>query len=434
MESGQNRKNILHISRPDSKGSGVGSFRIHRELLKNGFNSKLLVIFNEDKETEVYSVYSKFEWGILKIRNKLVSQLKKRFHPFIKSNKRDSNYSGSSFDEKVKIFDTQQILKIIKVKPDIIFLYFINGFLNAKNIFELYKMTNAKIYWYLMDMAALTGGCHFAWDCEGYINNCGKCPALYSDNPYDLSYSNMNFKRENLKETNLSLIIGADWLIGKAQRSSLFRNAEIKKIMLSIEPTVFYPGNKKKARETLGLPLEKKIVFFGAQSLHEKRKGIKYILESFIILERLIRTTDIKDKLFVIYAGYNDNYIDSINFSNKHLGQLSLKDELPLAYQASDIFVSSSIQDTGPYMICEAIMSGVPVVSFNMGLANELVINGETGYKAKIMDSNDLALGLFKILSLDADGYFQMSKNCINLGARLLLPEIQLSKFKELIV
>jgi glycosyltransferase involved in cell wall biosynthesis len=431
--SGHNRKNILHISRPDSKGSGAGAFRIHRSLLKNGYNSKLLVIYNEDIEPEVYSIYSKFHWRILTFRGKIVSQLKKRFHLNSKPLNRDSKYSGSSFDEKVKIFSTQEILKIVKVKPDIIFLYFINGFLNTQNISELYKITNAKIYWYLMDMAALTGGCHFAWDCRGYINKCGICPALYSDNSFDLSYQNLNFKKENLKEIPISLIIGSDWLIEKAQKSSLFRNVEIKKIMLSIDPTVFHPGNKDKVRETLNLPLDKKIIFFGAQSLHEERKGIKYILESLKILEKLISNSDIQNNLFIIYAGYNDNYIESLNFMNKSLGRLDLTNELPKAYQASDIFVSSSIQDTGPYMICEAIMSGIPVVSFDMGLAKELVITGKTGYKAKISDPNDLALGLLKILSLSPEEYYQMSKNCLHLGLELLSPDIQLSKFKEIL-
>lgn len=433
MESGQNKKIILHISRPDSKGSGVGPFRIHRELLKNGYNSKLLVIYNEDIEPEVYSIYNKFEWKILTVRSKIVSQLKKRFHLNTKSLKRDSKYSGSSFEEKVRIFSTKKILNKIKVKPDIIFLYFINGFLNTQNIRELYKITNSRIYWYLMDMAALTGGCHFAWDCQRYINNCGKCPALYSDNSFDLSYCNMNFKRENLKETAISLIIGSDWLIEKAQKSSLYRNSEIKKIMLSIDPTVFHPGNKDKVREALGLPLEKKIIFFGAQSLHEERKGIKYILESLTILNKLISNSDIQDNIYIIYAGYNDNYVESLNFMNKSLGRLDLINELPKAYQASDVFVSSSIQDTGPYMICEAIMTGLPVVTFDMGLAKELVITGKTGYKAIISDPNDLALGLFKILSLSPEEYYQMSENCQHLGHQLLLPEIQLSKFIEII-
>ncbi len=30
---------------------------------------------------------------------------------------------------------------------------------------------------YMMDMAPMTGGCHYAWDCEKYKMKCGGCPA-----------------------------------------------------------------------------------------------------------------------------------------------------------------------------------------------------------------------------------------------------------------
>jgi glycosyltransferase involved in cell wall biosynthesis len=45
-------------------------------------------------------------------------------------------------------------------------------------------------------------------------------------------------------------------------------------------------------------------------------------------------------------------------------------------------------------MINESIMCGTPVVSFRMGVAEDLIINGETGYIVKLKNIRDLANGI----------------------------------------
>jgi glycosyltransferase involved in cell wall biosynthesis len=84
-------------------------------------------------------------------------------------------------------------------------------------------------------------------------------------------------------------------------------------------------------------------------------------------------------------------------------------------------------------MINEAIMCGTPVVSFDMGVAPDLVHTGKTGYRAKLRDSQDLATGITEILTLSEDAYNRMSYNCRELGLKLCHPKVQVESFERLI-
>jgi glycosyltransferase involved in cell wall biosynthesis len=83
-------------------------------------------------------------------------------------------------------------------------------------------------------------------------------------------------------------------------------------------------------------------------------------------------------------------------------------------------------------MINQAIMCGIPSVTYNMGVAMDLVINGSTGYRAKLMDTDDLALGITTLLKLDKTTYELYSKNCRQLALNSFTPEVQIEKFEKL--
>jgi glycosyltransferase involved in cell wall biosynthesis len=114
------------------------------------------------------------------------------------------------------------------------------------------------------------------------------------------------------------------------------------------------------------------------------------------------------------------------------MGFLKNNEELASAYQASDIFLCPSIEDSGPMMINQSIMCGVPVVSFELGVSLDLVLTGETGYRAKLRDSNDMAEGIFYFLRLADDDYLRVSKNCRDLAMKLYSPEVQILALEKL--
>ena len=97
----------------------------------------------------------------------------------------------------------------------------------------------------------------------------------------------------------------------------------------------------------------------------------------------------------------------------KHINYIKDYRLLALLYQATDVFVNSSIEDSGPMMVSEALACGTPVVGFDMGVVNNMVITGYNGYKAKLKDSGDLSQGIKEILELSKDEYKQYSLNAL---------------------
>ncbi|HEY5124202.1 MAG TPA: glycosyltransferase [Ignavibacteria bacterium] len=77
---------------------------------------------------------------------------------------------------------------------------------------------------------------------------------------------------------------------------------------------------------------------------------------------------------------------DSLPFEYLYLGYVDNTFGIASAFQAADVFVCPSIEDSGPIMINQSIMCGTPVVVFEMGVATDLVETGITGFRAKNKD------------------------------------------------
>ena len=54
--------------------------------------------------------------------------------------------------------------------------------------------------------------------------------------------------------------------------------------MLAVDPEIFKPVHSRIAREKLGIPFDKRIIFFGSQGSKIKRKGMIYLFEALKIL------------------------------------------------------------------------------------------------------------------------------------------------------
>jgi glycosyltransferase involved in cell wall biosynthesis len=149
----------------------------------------------------------------------------------------------------------------------------------------------------MYDMAPFTGGCHYAWDCVRYQKECGCCPGLYSSDEYDASYKNLMFKKQYISKTEIEIISASEWQHRQARSSSLFGEKKIHKILLSVDPLIFNFGKKHETRIKLGLPQDKKIIFFGSVYMGHRRKGMKYLLDSLKIIKEKSAGTSIENKI-----------------------------------------------------------------------------------------------------------------------------------------
>jgi glycosyltransferase involved in cell wall biosynthesis len=425
-------KNILHIVSQDTGGAGEAVTRIHKALLQKNILSKLLL--KQRSNTDKHSIAFQYptldnETLAQKIIRWAKKFLRKPFKKKIIRTKPVFKYYFYNYDEKENYISAKDILKQIDFKPDVIIVYWISYFCNMKTIYELYKLTNAKIVFMPMDMSIFTGGCHYAWQCKGYEIDCNNCPAL--PNHTIQAKENLEEKIRYIHQIpNFVSIACTEHIEKQMQKSALLGKNPIYKVFLTPDRQIFRPIDQQIAREIFSLPKDKKLILFGAQELTDERKGFNYLKKA---LEILKKEQNFEQNLEIILAGVSQTEDLSLPFKHHFIEKIKDNRLLALLYNVVDVFVCASVEDSGPMMINESICCGVPVLAFEMGVAWDLVISEKTGYRAKLCDEVDLAKGLVFVLSQSKEEMQLMKNNCLQMANEKLNLQIEIQKIIECI-
>jgi len=420
-------KNILNLAITDEGGAGKASLYLNEMLLKAGHNSVLIVKKSREKNKNVIVLSNPIDSKNLNFGQKVINRVRKVVQTDL-SKQFDQKYNFLNINETKVYVSAEDILRRITFKPEVIIFHWVSKFVNTKTISKLGKMTDAKLFWLMMDNAPLTGGCHYPFDCLGYQSDCSNCPAILKKSMKVLAKNNLEFKRHHLPE-HISLIAASEFDQNRAISSSLFKNKKIYKFLLPVDQNKYVVGDNTKARNSFRITKNKKVIFYGSKSNNNPRKGLRYFLDAISILERNIEQKGInyQDYLILIAGESKKDIFSHIRIPIVFTGYLT-ENKLIEAYQASNVFLNTSVQDSGPLMINQSIMCGTPVVSFKMGVALDLVITGYTGYLAILGDAEDLANGIDYILELDDQEYNKIITNCRNIGLKLCHPQQQAAK------
>ncbi len=387
--------NILLFSSYDlSGGAARAAYRMHDTFRRNGHTSEMFVRQKQSRDPHVHPAapplfprnwFLDLQRPMTWLRRGRLPQLGTKFNvdrPAPISKKRLFQFSPGAFD--------------------VLCLAWISDFLSVKMIRALYEHYRCPLLWILMDQEPVTGGCHYSQGCAGFQKRCGFCPQLESRREDDRSRIVWLRKKAHLSDLPIVFIAPTSWLARRIQESSLFSGHDVRIIPLAIDAHIFHPLAKDQARRALGLPSQKKIIFFGAFSLAEPRKGMSHLTKAFQDLAGLVGEHKldftVQDILLVIGGQSGPSFFKALPFGYQHLGYIRDDKILALAYQAADVFVSPSLEDAGPLMIPEAMMCGTPVVAFPTGGAPDLVRTMENGYLAADRDSFDLAKGMLAML------------------------------------
>lgn len=286
--------------------------------------------------------------------------------------------------------------------PEYILIYWSANFLNSKTVKKLYDLTGAKIVYFFIDEAPMTGGCHFPVDCKEYLNKCENCVALKHGKKY--SEYQLRQKKRNLKNIP-KIIVGTPYDLKLAKKTELFADAE--EYPMIINPSV-QEINKDEIRKKLKFDYNRFYILIGANRVTDVRKGVKYALDG------IIKCAKGRKNITLLMVGYNDLVMSNLNIENveiKELGFLSL-DDLLNYLSASDCFISTPLADSGPVMVNYSIALGTPVISFPIGIAETLVIHKKTGYIATYKNSDDICDGINYLASLTDNEKERMNANC----------------------
>ncbi|MDE6855705.1 MAG: glycosyl transferase family 1, partial [Muribaculaceae bacterium] len=160
-------KKVIFLSRSDLRGgAAIVTYRLMMAMRDLGVDARMLVC--EKLSDSPYVDYCAPKWKIQ------YSFLKERLEVFAKN----------GFD-RATLFKVDPATEGLPVwrhpwvkDADAILLGWVNqGMVSLKGVERLSEMGKPMV-WTMHDMWNMTGICHHAGDCKGYLNECGDCPFL----------------------------------------------------------------------------------------------------------------------------------------------------------------------------------------------------------------------------------------------------------------
>ncbi|MFD2905906.1 glycosyltransferase [Sphingobacterium anhuiense] len=409
-------KNILLISTGDSGGAYEAMYKLSQILIASGQYVKMLVKHKTKDDSFIVPYrYPENVWHSLdRVFNKIGKHLNFK-HDKFSTAATDPKYSFISLNESEVNLDCVEVLKQIEFEPDFIFTGMTNNFCNSTDYYNLVRATGAQLYNVTVDMNHFTGGCHFAWDCMGYITGCDtQCPAIIDKQFADQAQKNFEVKFKNAKAGNFKILSGSGHTLNQARLSKIYKNqSEIENINSLIDTELLNPKNREHSKFIFDFDPDKFYILTGAQNMNDPRKGFCYLLESLQILSQTL-PFEIKERIvIVVVAKKKTSDFDKIDFEKVYLDYIKDYRLLAQLYKSVDLFVNTSVEDSGPMMVSEALACGTPVVGFDTGILINMIENGNNGYKVEVKDSDGLAQAIKTIVSLSEAEYQRMSQNAV---------------------
>ena len=357
-EAGQRLRVLLVAVKDLAGGAHRSAFRLHQALRADGVESIMAVREKASSDPNVHQV-SAAEMGWPKKGRGFLDRL-----PVSCLVNRDEPISlGLQSMHLDRVID--------RLEPDVVHLHWVNGGMVG---IAAAGVATRPVVWTLHDMWAFTGGCHYAGDCTEFRASCSSCPKV---KPWPVARAVPHWVHARKSRLwggrRLNAIAPSQWMATAAQKSSLFANADVRKIRYCFDPAVFRPDGREAARRRLGLPPETRCVLFVNAS--QPRKGAAMIGQ---IMEEMSQMPAWKDSEFLFAGGLPSG----VQGDEPRVRLLpATHDEAVMAgyFAAADLFVMPSLEDNLPNVIIESLACGTPVAAFAVGGIPEMITERENG-------------------------------------------------------
>jgi len=364
----------LLINASDTGGSATASRRIHEGLRQIGVDSQMLVQEKSADDPTIHGPESTVgrAWSLARPH---VDMLPLRLYG------RTDGFAVNWLPERMN-------RRIDRLDPDVVHLNWVwRGALSVRSIGQI----DRPVVWRLPDMAALTGGCHYADGCDRFENRCGSCPKLDSTRDADLSRLTWHRKRRAWESLDLTVVAPSEWLAEQARRSSLLGDRRVEVIPNGLDVETYRPRDPALGRELFDLPEDKRLVLFGAvDPMGDGRKGADLLQKALGSLSE----DPPEDVELVVFGASRPADPPDFGFPTHYAGFLHDDQSLALLYSAADAMVVSSRYEGFGQTVFEALACGTPVVAFDATGPKDQVEHRETGWLAEPYDPEDLARGI----------------------------------------
>lgn len=309
--------------------------------------------------------------------------------------------SKSSTLRSPNLLPSGWLKRINNIPSDLVHLHWINdAMLSIGDIGRI----NKPIVWTLHDMWAFCGAEHYTEDFrwrDGYTRN--NRPSL--DRGIDLNRWVWQRKRKTWSRP-IHIVTPSAWLAGCVKKSALMRDWPVSVVPNPIDTGIWFPVEKRMARQLLQLPLDVPLLLFGAMGgTNDPRKGFDLLYQA---LQNLLG--QIHGLQLVVFGQGPPRDIPDFGFPVHYLGHLHDDLTLRVVYCAADALVIPSRLEVFGQTASEANACGTPAIGFNNSGVSAIISHLQNGYLARAFEAEDLAQGIQWVLS-DSQRYKDLCDN-----------------------
>ncbi|MBY7796585.1 glycosyltransferase [Vibrio fluvialis] len=370
---------ILHISHSDTIGGAArAAYRLHKAQLASGFDSEMMVRVKKTDDWTVLGPSSKKSKAFSLIRPTIGQQLNK-LQRSENSNFHSGNWLPSNWSSRINRCDA-----------DVVHLHWVAG--ETMSIYDIGRIKKP-IVWTLHDMWPFCGMEHVTshdlsarWRQPYTAANRG----LY-DKGIDLDRFTWTRKKKYWKQ-KMNIVAPSEWMADCVRGSELFSENVTTVIPNTLNTDVYKPLDRSFCRQVLRLPLDKKIILFGAMGGGKDfNKGYDLLLDS---LNKLVVDIEKDNVICVIFGQSQPQNLTSLPYTSIWLGHVFDDVTLSILYNSADVMVVPSRIESFGQTASEAQACGIPVVAFNSTGLKDVIEHSRTGYLASHFDTSDLAKGI----------------------------------------
>ncbi len=250
------------------------------------------------------------------------------------------------------------------------------------------------IVWNMHDMWCLTGACHHALECRGYMKNCGNCPFFHNgSSARDLSRKTWEKKNRLYRSTPMHFVTVSNWLADNCRESSLLADADVGVIPNAFPMDSFRPGDGK-VSPPFGIDPSKKLLLMGAARLDDPIKGLGYAVAAFNQIYDDC-PAQAGDCLAVLFGQIRDgSALQGLRMPHVHVGPIGDQRLLRELYACGSVVVSTSLYETLQLTLIEGQASGCVPVSFGQGGQTDIIDHKVNGYLAPYKSPEGIARGI----------------------------------------
>jgi len=413
---------IIILSTYDADGSGQFARQLLRILHEIGYKARILCVKSSYPDSDVTGVYdsSRLSNILYKVKTRLARVL-------FKTNPDYAFHETYHLSDRALLSSLQSGLNC-----KLIICTFLSGMISPQSLLRLREeLGRPPVIFYGVDMNFYTGGCHYARGCEQYYDECTQCPAVTSLAHEFVKKQFSNKKRLISEIPNHLVIASSHQHYREMKASKIFSASRIEQVLMPVDHKLYgaYEAERNALKSRYGFGGITLLV----RSSSEPRKGSDVFISA--IRELYENRPNLAKNLQLIAIG--DNYISEklsdLNirlFSPGYIYDLS---ELSKLYSASDIFINTSLADSGPMMLSQSLMSSTPVITTDVGLARDLIRNNHNGVILADKSVNELTNAITDFITKSDSDIAQMRINARETSLQLLSWQIYKDKIELLL-